>query len=215
MISCSHHGDHGCVPQAASATPIASASSSSARRRSSSARAASGNVSQRPVLSSISDAISSPAVCSPSGVASARALSSSKRLTRLCVSGSTIWNSSSIARVRSCERAKCSRASSSAARGSGMLWPIGASVPAQGSASRLARAPPARRCLPKQALNRGDVPIPRKWSSPDFLLLALALRPRLVVRPVGRAAARVRRARDRVDDRRVGVRARLEPHAAP
>ena len=28
MISCSHHGDQGCVPQAASATPIASASSS-------------------------------------------------------------------------------------------------------------------------------------------------------------------------------------------
>ena len=86
MISCSHQGDHGCVPQAASATPIASASSSSARRRSISARAASGNDSQRPVLISISDEISSPAVCSPSGVASARALSSAKRLTRPCVS---------------------------------------------------------------------------------------------------------------------------------
>ena len=67
MISCSHHGDHGCVPQAASATPIASASSSSARRCSTSLRAASGNDSQRPVLTSISDEISSPAVCSPSG----------------------------------------------------------------------------------------------------------------------------------------------------
>ena len=46
-----------------------------------SVRAASGNVSQRPVLTSISDEISSPAVCSPSGVASVRALSSAKRLT--------------------------------------------------------------------------------------------------------------------------------------
>ena len=35
MTSCSHQGDQGCVPQAASATPIASASSSRARRRSS------------------------------------------------------------------------------------------------------------------------------------------------------------------------------------
>ena len=70
MTSCSHHGDQGCVPQAASATPSASASSSSARRCSISVRAASGNDSQRPVLTSISEEISSPAVCSPSGVAS-------------------------------------------------------------------------------------------------------------------------------------------------
>ena len=50
MTSCSHHGDQGCVPQAASATPIASASSSRARRCSISLRAASGNDSAAPRL---------------------------------------------------------------------------------------------------------------------------------------------------------------------
>ena len=112
-----------------------------ARRRSLSARAASANDSQRPVLTSISEEISSPAVCSPSGVASASAFSSAKRLTRPSVSGSTIWNSSSIARVKSCDASKIPRASSSAARGSGMLRPIAASVPAHSIYSRARKVP--------------------------------------------------------------------------
>ena len=70
MTSCSHHGDQGCVPHAARATPSASASPSRRVAVLDELRAASGNVSQRPVLTSISDEISSPAVCSPSAVAS-------------------------------------------------------------------------------------------------------------------------------------------------
>ncbi len=182
MTSCSHHGDHGCVPQARErdAQRVGVVEQRAAVLDAACARPR-GTSRSGPVLTSISDEISSPAVCSPSGVASVRALSSAKRLTRACVSGSTIWNSSSMARVRSCERSKCARASSSAAYGSGMLRPIAASVPAVSVYRRGARSADTAR-------------VERSRRS-YFLLLALAAVGRLVHWAVGRAAHRVRRPR--------------------
>src|SRR4051812_21413120 len=91
----------GCVPVHASATPTECASSWSCARRSTIFSAASANVSQRPVRTSTSDAISSPTMCSSSGVPCAAACSSSKRLLSSSVSRSRIANSSSTATVKS------------------------------------------------------------------------------------------------------------------
>src|SRR5918996_2898313 len=101
MMRCSCHGLHGCVPVAPRITSNLVASSSSWRRRSTMAVAASANVSQRPVRTSISDAISSPTRWSSSGVPRAPAWSSSKRFTSPSVSGSRMANSSSTATVKS------------------------------------------------------------------------------------------------------------------
>src|SRR5687767_10191468 len=101
MMRCSCHGLHGCVPVAPRSTSNLAASSSSWRRRSTIAAAASENVSQRPVRTSISEAISSTTRCSSSGVPRAPACSSSKRFTRPSVSGSRMANSSSTATVKS------------------------------------------------------------------------------------------------------------------
>src|SRR3954451_17874952 len=92
---------HGCVPVHASATPTECASSWSCARRSTIFSAASTNVSERPVRTSTSDAISSPTMCSSSGVPCAAAWSSSKRLLSSSVSRSRIANSSSTATVKS------------------------------------------------------------------------------------------------------------------
>src|SRR5215213_5502820 len=92
---------HGCVPVHARATPTDCASSWSCARRSTIFSAASANVSERPVRTSTSDAISSPTMCSSSGVPCAAACSSSKRLLSSSVSRSRIANSSSTATVKS------------------------------------------------------------------------------------------------------------------
>src|SRR2546423_5089464 len=106
---------HGCVPVDERATPYASARAPSCARRCAMRSAASANESQRPVLTSISDAISSPTRCSSSSVPAAAAWSSSKRLVSSNVSGSSSANSSSTATVRSsafskdsCANAICS-----------------------------------------------------------------------------------------------------------
>src|SRR5262249_42618389 len=65
---------------------------------------------QRPVLTSISDAISSPTRCSSSSVPAAASFSSSKRFVSSSVSGSRSANSSSTATVRSSAFSKASRA---------------------------------------------------------------------------------------------------------
>ena len=77
------------------------ASAESCARRSPIFSDASAKVSQRPVRTSTSEAISSPTRCSSSGRPAAAAFSSSKRLTSESVSGSSSANSSSTARVRS------------------------------------------------------------------------------------------------------------------
>ena len=72
---------------------------------------ASAKVAPLPDLISISDAISSPVIDSASGgSASAAAWSSSNRFARSSVSGSRIWNSSSIPTVKSSDSSKTSRA---------------------------------------------------------------------------------------------------------
>src|SRR5213082_1858394 len=82
MIRCSCHGLQGCVPVAPSATPRGSTSARSCCRRSPRSAAASANDPQRPVRTSISDAISSPTRCGSSSVPRPASWSSSKRLTR-------------------------------------------------------------------------------------------------------------------------------------
>src|SRR5439155_26122958 len=72
--------------------------------------AASPNNSQRPVLASISDAISSPTRCSSSSVPAAAAWSSSKRFVSSRLSGSRSANSSSTATDRSSAFSNDSRA---------------------------------------------------------------------------------------------------------
>ncbi len=74
MIRCSCQGLHGCVPVAPSAIPSESQSASTCERRSASFRAASSKLSQRPVFTSTSEAISSPARCVPSSLPSSRRL---------------------------------------------------------------------------------------------------------------------------------------------
>ena len=73
----------------------------SCERRSAIRAAASANVSQRPVRTSTSDAISSPTRCSSSALPFAAACTSSKRFVSSSVSGSRIANSSSTATVKS------------------------------------------------------------------------------------------------------------------
>src|SRR5215510_13653027 len=73
MIRCSCHGLHGCAPVAPSVKPSPSASSRSCERRFGISAAASANVSQRPVRTSTSEAISSPTRCSSSSVPAAAA----------------------------------------------------------------------------------------------------------------------------------------------
>src|SRR3989441_2620262 len=101
MTRCSCHGLQGCVPVAPSATPRGSTSARSCCRRSPRSAAASANEPQRPVRTSISDAISSPTRCGSSSVPRPASWSSSKRLTRPSVSGSRRANSSSTATVKS------------------------------------------------------------------------------------------------------------------
>src|SRR5205823_4813260 len=101
MIRCSCHGLQGCVPVAPSAIPRGSTSARSCCRRSPRSAAASANEPQRPVRTSISEAISSPTRCGSSSLPLAASWSSSKRLTRPSVSGSTSANSSSTATVKS------------------------------------------------------------------------------------------------------------------
>ena len=112
MIRCSCQGLHGCVPVAPSAIPSESQSASTCDRRSASFRAASSKLSQRPVFTSTSEAISSPARCGLSSLPSAAAWMSSKRLTRERLAGSRTANSSSTASVRSVPSSNCSRARS-------------------------------------------------------------------------------------------------------
>ena len=101
MIRCSCQGAHGCVPVAPSAIPIGSTSACSCARRSASAAGMSANVSQRPVLISTSEAISSPTRFGSSTVPCAAACTSSNRLTSPSVAGSSNANSSSTATVKS------------------------------------------------------------------------------------------------------------------
>src|SRR5437763_8433582 len=101
---------HGCVPVEAIATPCASTSAPSCRRRSAMRSAATAKVSQRPVLTSISEEMSSPTRCSSSSVPAAASFSSSKRPVSSSVSGSSSWNSSSTATVMSSAFSNASRA---------------------------------------------------------------------------------------------------------
>jgi hypothetical protein len=110
MIRCSCQGDQGWVPVPPSAIPSGSTSEASWERRSASAAGTSAKLSQRPVLTSTSEAISSPARCGSSGVPCAAALTSSKRLTRPRVTGSSSANSSSTATLKSSPSSKASRA---------------------------------------------------------------------------------------------------------
>src|SRR5436190_7112837 len=110
MMRCSCQGLHGWVPTAARATPSPAASSSSWARRSPTFAAASAKLSQRPVRTSTSEAISSPTRCSSSGVPWAAAWSSSKRFASESVSGSRTANSSSTASVKSVPFSYASRA---------------------------------------------------------------------------------------------------------
>ena len=82
MIRCSCQGLQGWVPAAQRSTSKRPASSRSWRRRSPIVATASANDSQRPVRTSISEAISSPTRCSSSSEPRAAACSSSKRFTR-------------------------------------------------------------------------------------------------------------------------------------
>src|SRR6266511_2171160 len=91
----------GCVPVDARPAPRESASSWSCERRSAIFAAASVNVSQRPVRTSTSDAISSPTRCASSGPPCTAAWNSSNRFASSSVSGSRIANSSSTATVKS------------------------------------------------------------------------------------------------------------------
>src|SRR3954453_16207990 len=104
---------HGCVATAERPTPTESASPLSCTRRSPSFSAASANVSQRPVRTSTSDAISSPTRCGSTSVPRAAACTSSKRVTSSRDAGSRMANSSSIASVKSCNSSKDLREDSS------------------------------------------------------------------------------------------------------
>src|SRR5919197_895246 len=101
---------HGCVPVHASAIPSESANAPSWSRRSIIRSAASGKLSQRPVLISTSEAISSPTRCGSSSSPAAAPFSSSKRFVSSSVSGSRRANSSSTATSRSSAFSKASRA---------------------------------------------------------------------------------------------------------
>src|SRR3990170_571449 len=111
MIFCSCQGLHGCVPVPQSAIPSPSARGRSWARRSASLVWASSNVSQRPVLTSTSEAMSSPMMWPSSSVPCAVGKSSSKRLTSPSEDGSRSANSSSTASVKSLPFSNCSRAS--------------------------------------------------------------------------------------------------------
>src|SRR3954463_357949 len=91
----------GCVPVDASARSCDCASSCSCILRSTMRAAASAKDSQRPVRTSISDAISSPTRSWASAVPCAAACKSSKRFVRSSVSRLRIANSSSTATVKS------------------------------------------------------------------------------------------------------------------
>ena len=80
MMRWSCHGLHGCVPVAPSRDAERVGELEQLGRRSPTRAAASANVSQRPVRTSTSEAISSPTRCSSSSVPCAAACSSSKRL---------------------------------------------------------------------------------------------------------------------------------------
>src|SRR5437763_7609856 len=101
MMRWSCHRLHGCVPVDDSPTPSESVSPRSCTRRSPSFSAASANVSQRPVRTSTSEAISSPTMCGSRSVPCAASRTSSKRLTSSSVAGSSSANSSSTATVKS------------------------------------------------------------------------------------------------------------------
>src|SRR5581483_7036170 len=98
---CSCHGLHGWVPVDERPTPSESVRARSWTLRSPRRSAASANMSQRPVRTSTSEAISSPTMCGSSSVPCAAACTSSKRLTRPSVAGSRSANSSSTATVKS------------------------------------------------------------------------------------------------------------------
>src|SRR6266516_3020906 len=101
MIRCSCHGLHGWVPTDERPIPSESTSVRSCARRSPSRSAHSAKVSQRPVRTSTSDAISSPTRWGSSSVPCAACCTSSKRLTSSSVLGSRSANSSSTATVKS------------------------------------------------------------------------------------------------------------------
>src|SRR5947209_19650285 len=101
MMRWSCHRLHGCVPVDESPTASASVSPRSCTRRSPSFSAASANVSQRPVRTSTSEAISSPTRCGSRSVPCAASRTSSKRLASSSVAGSSSANSSSTATVKS------------------------------------------------------------------------------------------------------------------
>src|SRR4051812_33963197 len=103
-MRCSCHGLNGCVPVLPSLIPRSAASANRRPRASRWLASASANVSPFADLISISDEISSPATRSRRTSSSRPApYSSSKRCASASVSGSSIWNSSSIPTVKSVE----------------------------------------------------------------------------------------------------------------
>src|SRR4051794_11940193 len=122
MIFWSCHGLHGWVAVAASSMPFASASPNRRERASSCRPTASLQVADLPERISISDSISSPATASArTGSSSAASFSSVKRWASALVPGSRIWNSSSIASVKSVEASKTSRVRAMSSMGLGQV----------------------------------------------------------------------------------------------
>ena len=83
MIRCSCHGLHGCVPVDAERDAERIGERAKLRAALADALAQSANVSQRPVRTSTSEAISSPTRCGSSSVPAAAACTSSKRFDEL------------------------------------------------------------------------------------------------------------------------------------
>src|SRR4051794_11410904 len=110
MIRWSFQLLQGCVAVHASAIPSESATAPSWARRSIIRSATSGKLSQRPVFTSASEAISSPTRCSSQSRPAAAPFSSSYRFASSSVSGSRRANSSSTATSRSCAFSNASRA---------------------------------------------------------------------------------------------------------
>ncbi len=110
MIRWSCQRLHGWVPTAPSWVPSSRASERSWLRRCAIFAAASPKLSQRPVRTSASEAISSPTRCGSTSEPLASACSCSKRSTSDSVSGSRRANSSSTASVKSVPDSNASRA---------------------------------------------------------------------------------------------------------
>ena len=147
MIRWSCQRAQGWVPVAPRRSPSGSTSAASSARRSTSAAGTSWNDCCLPVLTSTSEAISSPTRFGSSEVPCAAAWTSSKRLTRSRLPGSRRANSSSTETVKSSAASKRSRASSSS-RSWAWVARMGAHSARPARSAGRERTPAAGRSLP-------------------------------------------------------------------